>query len=79
MIVVIQCAAGKKPNAGHMRTRDGKRVLFVANPDSAPPGDSCVYARPDELADTGRTWRDELVEYNNSPGSNPLTISTLPS
>lgn len=74
MIVVIQCAAGKRSNAGHLRTREGKQVLFVADPDRAPPVSDYVYARPDDVADTGRTWREELVEYNNNPGSNPLGL-----
>ena len=28
MIVVIQCAAKKKPYAGYLRGRDGQKVLF---------------------------------------------------
>jgi hypothetical protein len=31
MIAVIQCAASKKPEAGHLVTPDGKPVCFVAN------------------------------------------------
>lgn len=51
MIAVIQCAASKKPNAGHLQRRDGRKVLFVADPESAPADVSHVYARPDDMAD----------------------------
>ena len=33
MIIVIQCAASKKPDAGHLQRCDGRKVLFVADPD----------------------------------------------
>jgi hypothetical protein len=36
MIAVIQGAAGRQPHAGHMKTRDGKRVLPVADPQKRP-------------------------------------------
>ena len=74
MIVVIQCAAGKDDNAGHLRTVDGRNVMFVAKPDAAPPGGDALYARPDDLSDTGRSWRDVLQEYNADPGDNPLGL-----
>lgn len=74
MNVVIQCAASKRSDAGHMRRYDGTRVLFVADPAQAPCEVEPVYARPDDLADDGRTWRDALLEYNRSPGSNPLKL-----
>ena len=32
MIVVILCAARKDPHVGHLRTPDGRNVLFVASP-----------------------------------------------
>ncbi|MAM93324.1 hypothetical protein [Parvibaculum sp.] len=74
MIAVIQCAASKKPNAGHLQRRDGRKVLFVADPESAPADVSHVYARPDDMADSGRSWRDELLSYNDAPGNNPLGL-----
>ena len=40
MIVVIQCAAGKKLSAGHMLKENGQRVMFVADPQKAPPDES---------------------------------------
>lgn len=70
MIVVIQCAATKKPNAGHLCRRDGKKVLFVANPDSTPNSTAHVYARPDDIADTGISWREELFRCNARSGNN---------
>lgn len=50
MIVVIQCAASKQPNAGHFCADDCRRVLFVAQPAMAPPSDRTHYARPDDLS-----------------------------
>ncbi|TAI65602.1 hypothetical protein [Bradyrhizobium sp. Leo170] len=74
MIVVIQCAAGKRPDAGCLETRDGRRVLFVADPSAAPTQDGVLYARPDEITEGGRSWRDELLAYNKSSGRNPLGL-----
>ena len=73
MIVVIQCAGGKNPHAGCFRTEYGRPVKFVADPDRAPTDDK-VYKRPDDPADSGRSYREELVEYNRSPGDNPFDL-----
>lgn len=73
MIVVIQCA-GKKRKVGFLRSRDGKPVIFVADPASAAASDSCIYARPDDPSDHGGSWRDVLVRYNEAPGNNPLSL-----
>lgn len=70
MIVVIQCAAGKQHHAGHLRMRDGRSVMFVADPDAAPSVGRRVYARPDDIADTGKSWRTVLLEYNSDPKNN---------
>lgn len=68
MIVVMQCAKTKRAEAGRMRQADGQPVVFVAQPEFAPERAAeetgFVYARPDDIADTGRTWREELVIYN---------------
>ena len=74
MIVVIQCAGRKNPDAGSIRQSDGKKVLFVAQPNIAPADADCVFARPDDIADTGRSWRDELRKYNTCPNDNPLGL-----
>lgn len=74
MIVVIQCAAKKRDGAGHLRTKDGTPVLFVADPDKAPPKAGYVYARPDDIADDGNSWRDILLGYNRDPGNNRLGL-----
>ena len=78
MIAVIQCAAGKKPSAGHMLKENGQRVMFVADPQKAPPDESIIYRRPDDLARLGLSWRDALIEYNgkykNAASSNPLGL-----
>ena len=71
MIVVIQCAGGKNSHAGCFRTEDGRPVKFVADPGKAPTDDKNVYKRPDDPAGSGRSYREELVEYNRQPGDNP--------
>ncbi len=74
MIAVIQCAAGKKPNAGHLKMQDGTPVMFVADPALAPASDNVIYARPDDLAHTGQSWRTMLLNYNADPGNNALGL-----
>ena len=74
MIDVIQCAAKKKPDAGHLCRRDGQKVLFVADSETAPAGVAHAYARPDDISDTGMSWRAALLEYNDNPGNNPLGL-----
>ena len=75
MLVVIQCAASKRSDAGHLCLNDGRRVMFVASPSCVPRGDGHVYAHPDGDSDRGTSWRDVLREYNEhhnpSPDNNP--------
>jgi hypothetical protein len=73
MIAVIQCAASKQSNAGHLKTSDGKRVVFVAHPEIAPVDAEHLYARPDGPTDSGKSWRDVLLEYN-AASLNPLAL-----
>jgi hypothetical protein len=72
--VVIQCAAKKDPSAGCLRARNGKEVFFVANPGLAPEDKAIIFARPDDIASDGQTWRQQLVQYNKSPMGNPLGL-----
>ena len=74
MNIVIQCAAKKSPEAGHLRRQDGQKVLFVADPNRAPAHKEYGYARPDDVADTGVNWRTELLRYNEASQSNPLGL-----
>jgi hypothetical protein len=74
MIVVIQCAATKRPGAGRLKTADGRDVIFVAHPEIAPI-DGSFYARPDDEAGTGSSWRDLVLAYNRAPVGNPLRLS----
>ena len=74
MIIVIQCAGRKRPEAGCLRRRDGQLVTFVADPENVPAGMPDTYARPDDIADTGKSWRTELLRYNAAPGNNPLGL-----
>lgn len=74
MIVVIQCAGRKRPDAGCLRDADGREVFFVAKPETAPSGTSCRYAHPDDISHTGDSWRTELLRYNDAPSDNPLGL-----
>jgi hypothetical protein len=74
LIVVIQCAARKRKDAGFLQTREGKPVLIVADPASAPASDNCVYARPDDPSDHDGSWREVLVRYNEASKNNPLSL-----
>lgn len=74
-IVVIQCAATKQPDAAHLRNSDGREVMFVAKPGDAPMGAPYAYAHPDDRADTGLSWRGELLRYNREQAAdNPLGL-----
>jgi hypothetical protein len=68
MIVVIQCAASKRGDAGHLTTASGKPVDFVADPQSAPANPARIYARPDDMADRAWSWRQVRLDYNKEPG-----------
>ena len=77
-IIVIQCAAGKQSRAGCLHLCNEQEVLFVANPANAPQDGPYAHAHPDDLADTGETWRKMLLRYNNLhkgvAGDNPLGL-----
>lgn len=62
--IVVSCAGSKSGNAGSMQDGDGRDIRFVGDPDAAPRPADCVYARPDDLSDDGRSWRVRLREYN---------------
>jgi hypothetical protein len=74
MIVVIQCAAAKRRDAGRLVSEGGKPVTFVAKPESAPADGVHTYARPDDPSGNGKSWREILLEYNERPGNNPLGL-----
>jgi hypothetical protein len=74
MIAVIQCAGTKQPGAARLVRKDGKPVMFVADPAGAPPDNAIVYARPDDISDRGVSWRDLLLAYNKAPGDNSLSL-----
>lgn len=74
MIAIIQCAATKRPDAGHLQRQDGTKCMFVADPASAPTDSERIHAHPDEASDTGESWREKLVRYNADPGSNPCGL-----
>ncbi len=74
-IVVIQCAGRKNPDAGYWRDSNGRKVLFVAHPELLEEGKSILHVKPDDIiSGTNLSWRDELLRYNESPGSNPLNL-----
>ncbi len=70
--IVIQCAADK--DGGYLRSSDGHYVGFVAQPRIAPSRLGWVFARPDDVAPIGGTWRAVLAAYNERfmrSGDNP--------
>ena len=73
-IVVIQCAGRKQPNAGHLKSSDGRNVMFVAKPDEAPKDAPYAYAHPDGVDASGESWREKLLQYNREPTGNPLGL-----
>jgi hypothetical protein len=74
LIVVIQCAASKRPGAGHLASASGKPAVFVAQPEAAPADPALVYARPDDPYDTRLSWRQVLLEYNDDATKNPFGL-----
>lgn len=78
MVVVIQCAAGKNQSAGHMLAENGRRVMFVADPQKAPSDEAIIYKHPDCLTHSGQSWREALIEYNekykDAASDNPLGL-----
>ena len=78
IIVVIQCAKGKNSPARHMLTENRKSIFFVAHPQKALSDNSIVYKHPDDLALSGLSWRDLLIEYNSkykdNASDNPLGL-----
>jgi hypothetical protein len=74
MIVVIQCAARKRPGAGHLVSETGRPLVFVTHPELAPANDRYLYARPDDPSENGKPWRQVLEEYNACPENNPLNL-----
>ena len=65
MLCVIQCAGSKQANAATLPTMSGRRVMFVARPDAAPPEKGVLYAHPDDMSDiTGITWRQRVMAVN---------------
>jgi hypothetical protein len=46
----------------------------VAKPEPASASANHVYARPDDLSDTGPSWRQLLLAYNEQPNGNPLRL-----
>ena len=74
LIVVIACAGKRAPSRGHLTLENGQRVQFVANPCEAPRSASITYKHPDDVAHSGLSWRDVLVEYNRVPARKPLGL-----
>lgn len=74
MIIVVQCAGTKQPTAGHLRTMDGKKVMFVAHPESAPDTPHILYAHPDGPSDQFGTWRDVLQRHNKEEVDNDWSL-----
>ena len=59
--------------AGRFLSSDGKPLVFLADPSAAPRNDAVIYARPDDVAEGGTSWR-ELVRSYNKTGDNPFKL-----
>ncbi len=70
---VIQCAGTKNPAAGSFKTSDGRTVKFVASPELAPLGNKYFYTHPESIAENGKSWRENLIDYNAN-GTNPFGL-----
>ena len=80
MKIVISCAGSKvtcaKPTCanpdGYMQTKDGKPVMFVAQPLFAPKCDNVIFKTPDDLSDDEPvSWRTRLQKYNQAYSKTP--------
>lgn len=74
MIAVIQGSESRQPRAGFLTARNGKRVLFVAEPVQAPRDPELCHARPDDFSSFGGRWRNLVLGYNANPRNNPLGL-----
>jgi hypothetical protein len=76
MIAMIQCAASKQSDAGRLTTPGGTPMLLVRNPAVAPPDGTALYARPDDPAYGGVSWREALPNYTRR--SRTIRVASLP-
>lgn len=74
LTVVIQCAASKSTQAGHLIDEHGKPIRFGARPQEAPHNPGVIYRHPDDPAQDGQTWREKLLNYNLHRDGNPLGL-----
>jgi hypothetical protein len=78
VIVVIQCAATKQPNAGYFRDRTGQKVYFVGDPTRAPAYEGAICARPDDSSPEGLSWRELVRHYNEKEKEKGNPFELLP-
>ena len=57
-----------------MQLRNGKPVMFVADPQTAPDTKTYSYAKPDDISDSGKTWRSQLLDYNLDRENNSFNL-----
>ncbi|MBU1219057.1 hypothetical protein KKF97_04550 [Myxococcota bacterium] len=73
MKIVIQCAGKKASDAGNLYDSIGGNVTFIAHPELIAPSETTSYQRPDDITNSGLSWRQELVRYN-AEKENPLNL-----
>ena len=79
MKIVIVCAGSKRAGAGLMKTVNGTPVMFVGNSqhETVPSCPDRQFAKPDDFAECGKTWRERLCDYNKKfqeDGDNPCGL-----
>ena len=74
MIVVIQCAASKQPDAGHLETAAGTTVCSSPTRPRLRRRQLSSTRGQMTRPDRGQPWRDVLLDYNQRVCHNPLGL-----
>lgn len=75
-ILVMQCAKSKR-DGGWFQAKDGKALVFVADPTMAPVAPGTCPVHPDSEDEDGFAWRKRVLDYNRAhaaTGANPFNL-----
>ena len=80
-VIITQCAGSKNSGCGFFKTEDGKKVIFVANPNlvsEKEKKEDVIFAHPDDVYKISKnkiTYREILVMYNETQkNGNPYNL-----